>query len=234
MSFYFRILLTILLIDNCLVAQPNKILTNKDDYNWMLGGSWLLLDDDGNASKPFNFAEYHFSPFPTRILVDKYLYNGWSIEGSIFYQKYDKTKLVNDSIGVGGSMFGLDVHSKYSFYKFLGKGWIDPYLIAGGGITSRILDDRNTAKSFSLNGNFGGGINFWVSYNVGIQLQSLIKVSLTDIKGTSHYMAHSAGVVIRLEKSNGESNEFAKSKYNVKKSRTKIKLPKGNKNRKET
>ena len=28
-------------------AQPNKMITNKDNYNWMFGASWMLLDDDG-------------------------------------------------------------------------------------------------------------------------------------------------------------------------------------------
>jgi hypothetical protein len=46
--------------------------------------------------------------------------------------------------------------------------------------------------------------------------------------GPSNYMVHTAGVVVRLEKSNGANNDFAKSKYKIRKSR-KIKLPKGNK-----
>jgi hypothetical protein len=65
-------------------------------------------------------------------------------------------------------------------------------------------------------------------------LQSIAKFSLNDFMGPSNYMAHSAGLVIRLAKSNGEGNQFAKSKYKINKSRTKIKLPKGNKKGKES
>lgn len=229
MNFNFRFTLMFLIIYGALIAQPNKMITNKDNYNWMFGASWMMLDDDGAETNPFNFSEYHSAVYPSRFFADKYIYNGWSVEGSLCFQKYDNGKLVNDSIGIDGSLFAFDVHSKYSFYKLLGSSWIDPYLFAGGGITSRQSDERNTAKTMSINANIGGGLNFWVSNNIGIQLQSVAKFSLNDFMGPSNYMAHTAGVVVRLEKSNGEGNEFAKSRYKVKKSRSKIKLPKGNK-----
>jgi len=234
MSLIYRLTFILLFLNSTVVAQPNKFITNKDDYNWMFGASWMMLDDDGQGTNLFNFSQFHSAPYPSRLLVDKFLYNGWSIEGSLCFQKYDNTKVVNDSLGIDGSLFGFDVHSKYSFYKFLGKSWIDPYVFAGGGITNRILDERNTAKAFSLNANIGGGVNFWVAYNVGIQLQSVAKFSVNDFMGPSNYMSHTAGIVVRLEKSNGESNEFSRSKYKIKKSRSKIKLPKGNKNSSES
>jgi hypothetical protein len=234
MSLVFRFSLFFLLLNSLAFAQPNKIITNKDNYNWMLGASWMMLDDDGVETNPFNFSQYHSAPYPTRFFVDKYIYNGWSVEGSICFQKYDSTKYVNDSLRINGNLFGFDVHSKYSFYKMLGRSWIDPYVFAGGGITSRQLDDRNTAKAMSINANIGGGINFWVAYNIGIQIQSVAKFSLNDFMGPSNYMAHTAGIVVRLEKSNGEGNDFAKSKYKVKKSRSKIKVPKDKKKQKES
>ncbi len=228
MTLHIRLISLFSLILGASIAQPNKKITNKDNYNWMFGASWMMLDDDGAQTNPFNFSQYHSAPYPTRAFVDKYIYNGWSVEGSMCFQKYDNSKLVNDSIGVEGSLFGFDVHSKYSFYKMLGRSWIDPYVFAGGGLTTRILDDRNTAKAMSINANVGGGINFWVSNNIGLQIQSIAKFSMNDFMGPSNYMAHTAGVVVRLEKSNGEGNEFAKSRYKIRKSR-KIKLPKGNK-----
>lgn len=234
MSLNNRLTLLFLVLNMISIAQPNKIITNKDNYNWMFGASWMMLDDDGAETNPFNFSQYHSAPYPSRFFVDKYLYNGWSVEGSICFQSYDSTKYVNDSLRINGSLFGIDVHSKYSFYKLLGRSWVDPYVLVGGGVTNRQLEDRNTAKAMSISANIGGGINFWVSNNIGIQLQSVAKFSLNDFMGPSNYMAHTAGVVIRLEKSNGEGNDFAKSKYKVKKSRSKIKMPKSNKNSKES
>jgi hypothetical protein len=236
MSHFFRFSFTLIALQSFLLfAQPNKFMTNKDSYNWMAGASWLLLDDDGNGTNPFNFSDYHSAVYPTRAFFDKYIYDGWSVEGSVSFQKYDNTKLVNDSLGIDGKLFAFDVHSKYSFYKFLGKSWIDPYIIAGGGITTRDLDSRNTAKAMSINANIGGGINFWVSYNVGIQIQTVAKFSLNDFMGPSNHMAHTAGFVVRIDNaSGGESGEFSKSKYKIKKGRTKIKLPKGNKKNSES
>lgn len=234
MTFINRLIFIFLLVHGISFAQPNKMITNKDNYNWLFGASWIMLDDDGIETNPFNFSQYHSTPFPSRFFVDKYIYNGWSVEGSICYQKYDSLKYVNDSLRVNGNLFGFDLHSKYSFYKLVGRSWIDPYIFVGGGITTRQLDDLNTAKALSINANIGGGINLWVAKNIGIQLQSVAKFSLNDFMGPSNYMAHTAGVVVRLDKSNGEGNDFAKSKYKVKKSRSKIKMPKGNKNSKES
>lgn len=216
-------------------AQPNKMITNKDNYNWMFGASWMLLDDDGIETNPFNFDQYHSAVFPTRFFADKYIYNGWSFQAGLGFQKYDSTRIVNDSIGINGRLIAIDADLKYSFYKTLGRNLIDPYIFVGGGITTREIEARNTAKAMSVNGNVGAGVNLWVSNNIGIQLQSVAKFSLTDLKGTSSYMAHTAGVVVRLEKSNGGgTGEFSKSKYKVKKSRTKIKVPKGGKKQKES
>jgi len=229
MHLIYRLIFIFVILNSIAIAQPNKLITNKDNYNWMFGVSWMMLDDDGLQTNPFNFSQYHSALYPTRIFADKYIYNGWSVEGSIGFQNYDTTKYVNDSLRVNGNLLGFDVHSKYSFYKFLGKSWIDPYVFAGGGITSRQLDIRNTAKAMTVNANIGAGINVWVAYNIGIQLQSVAKFSLNDFMGPSNYITHTAGIVVRLAKSNGEGNEFAKSKYKIKKSRSKIKLPKGKK-----
>jgi hypothetical protein len=163
MTLNYRLTFTFLLILGISLAQPNKLITNKDNYDWMFGASWMMLDDDGEATNVLNFSEYHTAPYPSRLFVDKYIYNGWSVEGSICFQKYDNLKRVNDAIGLTGSLIGLDVHSKYSFYKFLGKSWIDPYLIAGGGVSSRQLNDGNITKPFVVNANLGGGLNFLIN-----------------------------------------------------------------------
>ena len=234
MSFISRLIIIFGFYTSYVVAQPTKMITHKDNYNWMFGASWMMLDDDGDKSNLFNFTDYHSAVFPTRVFIDKFIFNSWSMEGSFCFQKYDSMKLVNDSARVNGNLFGFDVHSKQSFFKLLGRGWIDPYVFAGGGLTTRTLDIRNSAKSFSIHANVGGGINFWVSYNIGLQLQSVAKFSINDFWGPSNYIMHTAGLVVRLEKSDGTNNDFAKSKYKVKKSRTKIKMQKGKRNRKES
>jgi hypothetical protein len=229
-----RLTFLFILVNFHILAQPGKMVNNKENYNFMLGASWILLDDDGIETNPINFSQYHSVPFPTRFFIDKYLYNGWSVEGSISYQKYDSTKYTNDSLGINGNLFSLDGHSKYSFYKLLGRKLIDPYVLAGAGITTRKLDERNTAKGLSISANVGVGVNFWFSEYVGVQLQSLAKFSLNDLMGPSNYIVHSAGVIVRLQKPNANKSSFAKARYKVKKSRAKINVPKNQKRKKDS
>lgn len=204
-------------------AQPSKIINNKDSYNIMFGASWVMLDDDGIGANPFNFGQYHSLLFPSRAFFDKYIYQGWSIEGAGAFSKYDPEKLVNDSINITGILFSIDANIKYSAYKLLGSGAIDPYIGFGAGATFRSLDARNTAKSFSPTLNLTLGVNLWVSNNFGFQVQSAAKLGLTDFFKASDYFQHTAGIVIRIEKGDGSKSDFGKSKYSVKKKHGKIK-----------
>jgi len=213
------------------MAQPTKSLTNQDNYNMMFGLSWAMLDDDGDAFKPFNFGNYHYLVYPTRAFFDKYIYDGWSAEVVGTYHRYDPLKLVNDSLGITGSMFSLDAHMKYSLYKYVGKGFFEPYFGAGLGLTTRTSDPRNTAKSFSPTLNVALGMNLWVTNNVGLQFQTVGKIGVVDFLKTSDYIQHSAGLVVRIDKPDGSKSDFNKSKYKIKKSRTKIKIKKTKKSR---
>ncbi len=235
MSYLVRSILVVSLFLNHFVwAQPSKIINNKDSYNIMFGTSWVMLDDDGLGVNPFNFGQFHSLLFPTRVFFDKYIYQGWSVEGAGAFSKYDPEKLVNDSLGINGSLFSFDANIKYSAYKLLGSGVIDPYIGLGLGATVRSLDTRNTAKAFSPTANVTLGINLWVSNNFGFQLQSAGKFGLTDFFKTSDYFQHTAGIVIRIEKADGSKSDFGKSKYNVKKKHGKIKIKGGGKKPKES
>jgi hypothetical protein len=207
-------------------AQPTKKITNRDNYAWQFGVSWLFTDDDGYELNPFSSSQLHSASFPTRIFVDKYIYNGWSVDGGIGFQKYDPSKLVNDSMGITGNMISTDFALKYSFYKQLGRGIIDPYLGAGAGLTLRTSDSRNTAKSFSPTCNLTAGCTFWMSSKLGLQAQGTLKLGLTDLMQSSDYMQYSIGLTYRIEATDGYKSNFSKSKYKISKHRTKIKVKK--------
>ena len=207
------------------MAQPYKKIQNADSYNWMFGASWMLLDDDGNRTNIFNFGQYHSAPYPTRFFIDKYIYNGWSVEGSFSFQNYSSAKYVNNAFGVYGKLYAFDLHAKYSFYKQLKKGSVDPYIILGGAVTSRDPDPRNSAKPLSGSANLGLGVNLWFTYELGIQIQSNAKFSMTDFMGPSNYIAHTAGVVYRIDHSKKVDNDPWRRRYNIRKP-GKIKLPK--------
>ncbi|MEN9303428.1 MAG: hypothetical protein RL264_1857 [Bacteroidota bacterium] len=216
-----------------LIAQPTKSLTNQDSYNIMFGASWSFIDDDGQALQPFNVSQYIGSYYPTRFFFDKYIYNGWSAEMAFSFNKYNPQKFVNDSIGVEGSMVAIDLQMKYSFYKLLGSGFFDPYIGMGLGLTTRTPSPLNTAKSLSPTLNLTVGSNFWLGNNFGVQFQAAGKFGTTDFFKTSNYLQYTAGIVIRLDKSDGSKSNFHKSKYKIKKNHTKIKIKKS-KGQKET
>lgn len=208
------------------IAQPTKKITNQDNYAWQFGASWLLTDDDGYELNPFSSSKLHSAPYPTRIFIDKYIYNGWSADGALGFQKYDPTKLVNDSIGITGSMISTDFALKYSFYKQLGRGIVDPYVGAGIGATLRTSDKRNTAKTLSPTCNFTVGCTFWMSSKLGLQVQGTMKLGLTDLFKSSDYMQYSVGLTYRIPKTDGYKSDFDKSKYKISRHRTRIKVKK--------
>ena len=211
-------------------AQPTKSVTNKDSYNWLFGLSWVMTDDDGQAFNPFLVQNLHTHFFPSQVTVDKYFYNGWSGEAALTYSVYNPQKTTNGETDIEGSMFSMDFHSKYSLYKLLKHGAIDPFFIGGLGISTRSYQNDNI-RPVSLTLNIGGGINFWISNYIGIQLRSTAKVGVIDFFKKSDYMQHSIGVVARFETLKGENNEFSKSKYKISNKRKKIKHMKKKKKR---
>lgn len=213
-------------------AQPTKSITNKDSYSWMFGLSWVLTDDDGEAYNPFLIENLHAHLFPSKITVDKYIYNGWSAEAVLAYSTYNPEKITNDQEGISGSLFSMDFHGKYSFYKLLNSGAIDPYVTSGLGISIRNNNDEN-AKALSPTLNIGLGLNFWITQNIGIQLNSTAKIGMIDFFKSSDYMQHSIGIVARFESLKSADNEFNKSKYKISKKRKKIKHTKKKKKKRD-
>lgn len=199
----------------------------------MFGASWILTDDDGESFNPFLVENLHGHLFPTQLIIDKYIYNGWSAECALTYSKYNPEKITNGSTDISGSMFSMDFNGKYSLYKLLNSGVIDPYMISGLGISLRNNNDT-IARALSPTFNFGLGLNFWFTKQIGLQLRSTAKIGLTDFLKSSDYIQHSVGLVLRVEQFEKADNSFNKSKYKVSKKRKKIKYGGKKKGRKDT
>lgn len=221
----FSSLFCLLMAPN-LSAQPDKMITNRDNYFWQFGVAWTSTDDDGQELNPTPFDQLHGLPFPARIYIDRYIYNGWSAEGVFGAQTYQPEKMVNDSIGVNGFIGYFDAALKYSFYKQLGRGVIDPYVGTGLGLSIRSNDPKQSAPVMSPTLNLSAGCTFWLSKQFGLQTQGIYKFGLVDILGSSSYAQYSVGLVYRIEKTDGYKSDFNKSKYKLPRKPSKIKIDK--------
>ena len=208
------------------LAQPDKMITNRDNYFWQFGLAWTTTDDDGQELNPMPFDQLHGLPFPSRLYVDRYIYNGWSAEGVLGAQTYKPERKVNDSIGVNGFIGYFDVALKYSFYKQLGRGAIDPYLGTGLGFSLRSADPKQSAPLLTPTVNLSAGCTFWLSKQIGLQAQGVYKFGLVDILGSSSYTQYSLGLVYRIEKTDGYKSDFHKPKYKLPKKPSRIKIEK--------
>ena len=207
-------------------GQPVKKVTEVNTYKWMFGVGWNALDDDGNAGAFYSPENWHYNAYPSRFFVDRYLYNGWSCELSTAFNQYNANKLLNEQLGKTGIFFATDVNLKYSFYKLLKSGIVDPFVSTGLGLSIRNRDDSLVANTTpTLNVNLG--CNFWFSKSVGLQLQTGGKFGLTSpFMGKSNYMQHSAGLVFRFETLASQKSAFSRKRYSIDKGRTKIKVTK--------
>ena len=215
-----------ILLPTDLFAQPDKMITNRDNYFWQFGLAWTTTDDDGQELNPAPFDQLHGLPFPSRLYIDRYIYNGWSAEAVLGAQTYKPERIVNDSTGVNGLIGYFDVALKYSFYKQLGRGAIDPYLGTGMGFSLRSSDPKQSAPLLTPTVNFSAGCTFWLSKQIGLQAQGVYKFGLVDILGSASYTQYSLGLVYRIDKTDGYKSDFHKSKYKLPKKPSRIKVEK--------
>lgn len=224
LSFLFSFVL--ILMQTSVFAQPDKMITNRDNYFWQFGLAWTTTDDDGQELNPMPIDQLHGLPFPSRLYVDRYIYNGWSAEAVLGAQTYQADRMVNDSIGVTGFIGYFDAALKYSFYKQLGRGAIDPYLGAGLGFSLRSADPKQSAPLLTPTVNLSAGCTFWLSKQIGLQAQGVYKFGLVDILGSSSYAQYSLGLVYRIEKTDGYKSDFHKPKYKLPRKPSRIKVEK--------
>ncbi|MEY3074515.1 MAG: hypothetical protein RJB25_151 [Bacteroidota bacterium] len=224
LSFLFSFVF--ILMQASVFAQPDKMITNRDNYFWQFGLAWTTTDDDGQELNPMPINQLHGLPFPSRLYVDRFIYNGWSAEAVLGAQTYQADRMVNDSIGVTGFIGYFDAALKYSFYKQLGRGAIDPYLGSGLGFSLRSADPKQSAPLLTPTVNLSAGCTFWLSKQIGLQAQGVYKFGLVDILGSSSYAQYSLGLVYRIEKTDGYKSDFHKPKYKLPRKPSRIKVEK--------
>lgn len=175
---------------------------------WVVGVHWNVVEDDGRPFKKIFDANRAWSipGYPSRLTVEKYLKDGWSVEASLTYNRYRTGKLINGNDNFGGdqTFFCFDALGKYDFNKlynindalFNGQQILQPYGTFGLSYTYRAFGTFKHAPNLDL----GLGLNAWVYDNWGIQVQGMSKFGMIGRFFRSHanYMQYTIGVVYRL------------------------------------
>ena len=156
---------------------------------------WIQL---ANAKENWNIL-----PSVSYLNVSRYVGDGFSfgLTGSV--NKIDKwverdfmteyTDVVSNPGDL--SYYAIDATIKYSFMEMLKSKWLDPSLNIGGG-----YNFFGDASAGTVNG--GLGLTFWVTENVGLQLQSTYKHSFDDNRvadlDVPTHIQHFAGLTFKF------------------------------------
>jgi OOP family OmpA-OmpF porin len=145
-----------------------------------------FFDEFFNANDHWNTL-----PFLSRIAISRYLDEGFTftLAGSLnqiskFGSNNETTNKVDNL-----SYFSVDGTVSYSFMDIIKSNKVDPYLGVGGGYTW--VDDIGSG---TLNGTIG--LNYWISDNVALNVQSSYKHSFEDY--LSAHFQHSAGITFKF------------------------------------
>lgn len=206
-------------------SQPQGWGPKPKPYSWMVGISWNAIVDHGRVfCQPFDINQsWNYEYYPTRIMVDRYLKHGLSVEFSGAYANYKLGKLINDSINRSGMFLAFDFNCKYSFFDLIRPNWVDPYVSLGVGYTMRSAMPTPGA----LTGNIAFGVNLFVYKGLGFQIQTSGKFGLTSgFMKDGDYFQHNLGLVYKFTPKKRADNSFSKKQYKWTKKKQKYKEPK--------
>ena len=156
---------------------------------------WIQL---ANANKNWNIL-----PSVSYLNVSRYVGDGFSfgLTGSVNkIDKWVERDLMTEYTDVVSnpgdlSYYAIDATIKYSFMEMLKSKWLDPSLNIGGG-----YNFFGDASAGTVNG--GLGLTFWVTENVGLQLQSTYKHSFDDNRvadlDVPTHIQHFAGLTFKF------------------------------------
>ena len=182
-----------------LVATVGSVQAQDENSKWAIGFGINAVD----IRTPHQFGDFlkdwggtkdlNILPAVTKLSVARYIGAGFSaeIEGSL-----NKIKEGFDGYSEDKSFWSANLQAKYALRRLFTteSGWFDPYIKVGGGYTayeSRFDDKEGGFKALA-----GGGINFWFTDHLGLNLQTGYHHGFQ--KNGTDYFQHSAGIVIKF------------------------------------
>ena len=182
-----------------LVATVGSVQAQDENSKWAIGFGINAVD----IRTPHQFGDFlkdwggtkdlNILPAVTKLSVARCIGAGFSaeIEGSL-----NKIKEGFDGYSEDKSFWNANLQAKYALRRLFTteSGWFDPYIKVGGGYTayeSRFDDKEGGFKALA-----GGGINFWFTDHLGVNLQTGYHHGFQ--KNGTDYFQHSAGIVIKF------------------------------------
>ena len=182
-----------------LVATVGSVQAQDENSKWAIGFGINAVD----IRTPHQFGDFlkdwggtkdlNILPAVTKLSVARYIGAGFSaeIEGYL-----NKIKEGFDGYSEDKSFWSANLQAKYALRRLFTteSGWFDPYIKVGGGYTayeSRFDDKEGGFKALA-----GGGINFWFTDHLGVNLQTGYHHGFQ--KNGTDYFQHSAGIVIKF------------------------------------
>ncbi|CAM1352211.1 OmpA family protein [Tenacibaculum halocynthiae] len=132
-------------------------------------------------------SDWNILPSVSRISVDRYLNDGFTLQLAGSLNKIETFRAEND---MDELYWAIDASVKYDLNNLFGDtSWFDPYVYLGGGYAN--LGDLGEGTL-----NAGVGFNTWFNENLGLNFQSGGKKEFSD-KVQDHFQ-HSVGLVFKF------------------------------------
>lgn len=174
-------------------ATVGTLSAQDSDNPWVVGFGVNVVD----FRIPSKFADYtkdylgtsdwNILPSISRISVDKYLNDGFTLQLAGSLNKIETFSGKNDFDEL---YWAIDANVKYDLNSLFGEtAWFDPYVYLGGGYAN--LGDLGEGTL-----NVGAGFNTWFNENLGLNFQTGAKKEFAD-KVQDHFQ-HSVGLVFKF------------------------------------
>lgn len=174
-------------------ATVGTVSAQDSDNPWVVGFGVNAVDfrtaeKFGDYAKDYiGTSDWNILPSVSRISVDRYLNDGFSLQLAGSLNKIETFRAEND---MDELYWAIDANVKYDLNNLFGDtAWFDPYVYLGGGYAK--LGDLGEGTL-----NAGVGFNTWFNENLGLNFQSGAKKEFAD-KVQDHFQ-HSIGLVFKF------------------------------------
>jgi OmpA-OmpF porin, OOP family len=188
---------------------------------WIFGIGFHAIDDSGTRFRePLNFRDhYNYVLYPSILHIEKHTGKSVSFQAIGSYSKSIPGKIINGrennyvkNYFSGDLLFKLNLN-----YFFKNKPWFDSYLLYGGGYSYRWGHRPDIGpgmrqgfffKETFLTHNLGFGFNIWFRGDLGLNFQSIGKLSTED---SSNHIQHAVSLIYRFD----QTSSRMRKKYDL-------------------